>query len=72
MTSGPSRYLPEHVAIIMDGNHRWAKSKGMPAKAGHRHGAAAAREVAFSCVRRNIACLTLFAFSSENWMRPAV
>ena len=71
MTSGQDRYLPEHVAIIMDGNNRWAKGRGLPVKAGHRHGAEAAREIAFSCVRRKIPCLTLFAFSSENWMRPA-
>lgn len=71
MTSGQARYLPEHIAIIMDGNNRWAKGRGLPVKAGHRHGAATAREIAFSCVRRKIPCLTLFAFSSENWMRPA-
>lgn len=71
MTSGQARYLPEHIAIIMDGNNRWAKGRGLPVKVGHRHGAATARDIAFSCVRRKIPCLTLFAFSSENWMRPA-
>ncbi len=71
MTIGQTRYLPEHIAIIMDGNNRWARGRGLPVKAGHRHGAEAAREIAFSCVRRKIPCLTLFAFSSENWMRPA-
>ncbi|MXZ32977.1 MAG: di-trans,poly-cis-decaprenylcistransferase, partial [Gammaproteobacteria bacterium] len=70
MTSGQARYLPEHIAIIMDGNNRWAKGRGLPVKTGHRHGAATAREIVFSCVRRKIPCLTLFAFSSENWMRP--
>ena len=55
----------------MDGNNRWAKLKGLPTKSGHRHGAEAAREIVNSCVRRNIPYLTLFAFSSENWMRPA-
>ncbi len=71
MTSGQSNYLPEHIAIIMDGNNRWAGNRGLPVKEGHRHGAAAAREIAFSCVRSEIPCLTLFAFSSENWMRPS-
>ncbi len=71
MTSGQARYLPEHIAIIMDGNNRWAKGRGLPVKTGHRHGAATAREIVFSCVRRKIPCLTLFAFSSENWMRPS-
>ncbi len=71
MTPGPSRHLPKHIAIIMDGNNRWAKGRGLPVKVGHRQGAATAREIVFSCVRRGIPCLTLFAFSSENWMRPA-
>ncbi len=70
MTSGQARYLPEHIAIIMDGNNRWAKGRGLPVKTGHRHGATTARDIVFSCVRRKIPCLTLFAFSSENWMRP--
>ena len=63
--------LPQHIAIIMDGNNRWAKSKDLPTKSGHRHGAEAAREIVNSCVRREIPYLTLFAFSSENWLRPA-
>lgn len=63
--------IPEHIAIIMDGNSRWAKARGLPTKAGHRQGAESAREVVYSCIRRNIPFLTLFAFSSENWMRPA-
>ena len=62
---------PEHIAIIMDGNSRWAKARGLPTKAGHRQGAESAREVVHSCIRRKIPYLTLFAFSSENWMRPA-
>lgn len=62
--------LPNHIAIIMDGNNRWARAKNLPSKSGHRHGAEAAREVVNSCVRRNIPYVTLFAFSSENWMRP--
>lgn len=63
--------IPIHIAIIMDGNSRWAKARGLPTRAGHRHGAESAREVVYSCIRRNIPFLTLFAFSSENWMRPA-
>ncbi|MEZ5526796.1 MAG: polyprenyl diphosphate synthase [Gammaproteobacteria bacterium] len=62
--------LPCHVAIIMDGNNRWARSNGLSGSAGHRAGAEAAREVVYSCIRRNIKYLTLFAFSSENWLRP--
>lgn len=63
--------IPKHIAIIMDGNSRWAKARGLPTKAGHRRGAESAREVVHSCIRRKIPYLTLFAFSSENWMRPA-
>jgi len=62
--------LPRHVAIIMDGNNRWAKSNGLSGTAGHRAGAEAARKVVYSCINRNIKYLTLFAFSSENWLRP--
>ncbi len=70
MTPDSNSHLPEHVAIIMDGNNRWAKARGLPTKSGHRHGAEAARTIVNSCVRRNIKYLTLFAFSSENWLRP--
>jgi len=63
--------IPKHIAIIMDGNSRWAKARGLPTKAGHRQGAESAREVVHSCIRRKIPYLALFAFSSENWMRPA-
>jgi len=70
MTPDSNSQLPQHVAIIMDGNSRWARARGLPTKSGHRHGAEAAREIVNSCVRRKIPCLTLFAFSSENWMRP--
>jgi undecaprenyl diphosphate synthase len=61
--------IPQHIAIVMDGNNRWAKARGMPAREGHRHGAEAARDMVNSCISRNIKYLTLFAFSSENWLR---
>ncbi len=67
--SGAKGTLPQHIAIVMDGNNRWAKSHKLPSRAGHRHGAETAREVVNACIRRGIPYLTLFAFSSENWMR---
>jgi len=70
MTPDSNQNFPDHIAIIMDGNNRWAKSRGLPTKAGHRRGAEIARDIAYACVNRNISYLTLFAFSSENWMRP--
>ena len=60
-----------HVAIIMDGNRRWARSRGMPPLFGHQRGAEAVRRTVEGCRERNIHYLTLFAFSSENWRRPA-
>ena len=60
----------EHVAIIMDGNRRWARSRGMPPVFGHQRGAEAVRRTVEGCRERNIRYLTLFAFSSENWRRP--
>ncbi|MEC8950722.1 MAG: polyprenyl diphosphate synthase [Pseudomonadota bacterium] len=71
MTPDCSTHIPEHIAIIMDGNNRWASSNGLTAKLGHRHGAEAARDIIISCIERNIKYLTLFAFSNENWMRPS-
>lgn len=62
---------PRHVAIIMDGNGRWAVSRGMPRVAGHSRGVDAVRETLGACGERGIEYLTLFAFSSENWRRPA-
>jgi undecaprenyl diphosphate synthase len=62
--------LPQHVAVIMDGNNRWARANGLSGSAGHRAGAEAARQVVYSCLKRDIKYLTLFAFSSENWLRP--
>ncbi|HVC37982.1 MAG TPA: polyprenyl diphosphate synthase [Gammaproteobacteria bacterium] len=62
--------LPRHIAIIMDGNGRWAKNRFLPRQAGHRAGLRAARRVIEACVQQGIGVLTLFAFSSENWQRP--
>ncbi|MCP1726621.1 undecaprenyl diphosphate synthase [Natronospira proteinivora] len=62
--------LPRHVAIIMDGNGRWAKGRGRPRHMGHQAGAQAAEVVIESVARRGIPVLSLFAFSSENWSRP--
>jgi undecaprenyl diphosphate synthase len=63
--------VPRHVAIIMDGNGRWAKARGLPRVAGHRAGAEAARAVLRAAGEAGVECLTLYAFSSENWRRPA-
>ncbi len=60
-----------HVAIIMDGNNRWAKSQGLSGLAGHERGVERVRDAMDSCERHNISYLTVFAFSSENWARPA-
>jgi undecaprenyl diphosphate synthase len=62
--------LPQHIAIIMDGNGRWAKQRFLPRVAGHRSGVETVREVIKCCVKRDIKVLSLFAFSSENWRRP--
>ncbi|MEN9465567.1 MAG: hypothetical protein RL217_1748 [Pseudomonadota bacterium] len=62
--------VPRHVAIIMDGNNRWAKKRFMPGVAGHKAGVTAVREVVETSVREGVEVLTLFAFSSENWRRP--
>lgn len=64
------RRVPRHVAVIMDGNGRWAKQRGLPRVAGHRRGAEAVRNIVRACVERGVEYLTLFAFSSENWRRP--
>jgi len=62
--------LPHHVAIIMDGNGRWAERRHLPRIAGHRQGVKAAREIIEACARLKLPCLTLYAFSRENWTRP--
>lgn len=63
--------IPRHVAIIMDGNGRWAKQRRLPRFAGHKRGVEAVRAVVRACAERGVRFLTLFAFSSENWRRPA-
>ncbi len=65
-----SRPLPRHVAIIMDGNGRWAEARGLPRVAGHREGSEAVRAVTRAARRVGLEALTLYAFSSENWARP--
>ena len=62
--------LPRHIAIIMDGNGRWAKARGMPRHLGHKDGLGPVRMCIEQCVERGIGALTLFTFSSENWRRP--
>jgi undecaprenyl diphosphate synthase len=61
---------PLHVAIIMDGNGRWAEARGLPRSAGHRRGAEAVRRALEAATEVGVSCLTLFGFSSENWSRP--
>lgn len=62
--------IPRHIAIIMDGNGRWAKERGLPRLEGHRAGAESVREVMEACIELGVEYLTLYAFSSENWARP--
>jgi undecaprenyl diphosphate synthase len=62
--------VPSHVAIIMDGNGRWAKSRSLPRVAGHREGARAVRRTVEAAIRSEVSWLTIYAFSSENWRRP--
>lgn len=65
-----SRELPRHIAIVMDGNGRWAEQRGERRNAGHRAGVSATRKIVEACGKQGIEALTLFAFSSENWQRP--
>lgn len=67
---GKNVNTPRHIAIIMDGNGRWAKKMGMPKIMGHQRGAEAAKSIIKSCIKFGIKYLTLYAFSTENWMRP--
>lgn len=71
MASKPSLAMPRHVAIVMDGNGRWARKRLMPRLAGHRQGMEALKRCIQACVARGVQVLTVFAFSSENWNRPA-
>lgn len=71
MSRVSARALPRHVAIIMDGNGRWARARGLPRIAGHRSGAEAARRTVTAAAELGIPYLTLFGFSSENWKRPS-
>jgi undecaprenyl diphosphate synthase len=68
--SNPPPHVPRHIAIIMDGNGRWAKQRNQPRFFGHKAGVEAVRNVVKACAQRSIEVLTLFAFSSENWRRP--
>ena len=70
MTPDSDKRVPDHIAVIMDGNNRWARAKGLSGTAGHRAGAESGRDLVDGCITRNIKYLTLFAFSSENWLRP--
>ncbi len=64
------RPLPQHVAVVMDGNGRWANKRHLPRVAGHKAGVNATRKIVENCAKNNIRALTIFAFSSENWNRP--
>jgi undecaprenyl diphosphate synthase len=70
LPAGGDCAVPRHVAIIMDGNGRWAKARGLPRVAGHRAGAEAVRRTLRAANKAGVACVTLYAFSSENWKRP--
>ena len=63
-------HIPTHVAVIMDGNGRWARKRAMPRHIGHRSGVGAVRKIVETAAKRGVSYLTLFAFSSENWNRP--
>lgn len=62
--------IPKHIAIVMDGNGRWAENRGLARIEGHRSGIDPVKKIIKRCLEKNIACLSLFAFSSENWSRP--
>ena len=70
-TTSTEASIPKHVAIIMDGNGRWAKSRGLPRAVGHKKGAEVVKTIVESALSLNVKYLTLFGFSSENWNRPA-
>ncbi|PIN20767.1 Dimethylallylcistransferase [Handroanthus impetiginosus] len=62
--------MPKHVAVIMDGNRRWAKRRGLPVQLGHRAGGQAMKQLALNCKKFGVQVVTVFAFSTENWVRP--
>ncbi len=66
----PLTLAPQHIAIIMDGNGRWARERGLPRRDGHRAGAESLREILEACIETGVSHLTVYAFSSENWNRP--
>jgi len=68
--TGETDRLPKHIAIIMDGNGRWAKQRGLPRIAGHRAGVKALQDIVNFSAKAGIEVLTVYAFSSENWKRP--
>ncbi|MGB5304958.1 MAG: isoprenyl transferase [Gammaproteobacteria bacterium] len=70
-TESEASSLPRHIAIIMDGNGRWARARMLPRYVGHREGVSSVRRVVEACRDRGVRALTLFAFSSENWQRPS-
>ncbi len=70
-SSDPAHLVPRHVAIIMDGNGRWARARGLPRSIGHRMGVEAVRRTVRAAIESKIEFLTLYSFSSENWSRPA-
>jgi undecaprenyl diphosphate synthase len=70
-TSSSKPVIPHHIAIVMDGNGRWAKKRFLPRLAGHKQGVDALRQCVKDCTARGVRVLTVFAFSSENWNRPA-
>src|SRR5437588_13005369 len=69
-TEQSTESTPNHVAIIMDGNGRWARKRGLPRLMGHRAGTENIRRIVHACVENNVKYLTLYAFSTENWNRP--
>lgn len=66
----PAEKIPRHIAVIMDGNGRWARERGLPRIEGHRRGSEAVRECTAGCLEAGVGHLTLYAFSKENWQRP--
>ena len=63
--------VPHHIAVVMDGNGRWAKRRFLPRVAGHKQGLESVRTLIRGAMKHGVECLTIFAFSSENWQRPA-